>query len=278
VGLASPAAFVKHLIHMKITKASPFLGSRIANVSYIDIVNPENYQIFKNLFEEKHLLIFENLTLSKEELITIAKVFAEPVLSIVPKNRLKDYPFITKHTNLTDNKNKPLGIVAPEKIFHSDSYFTEQPTYATFLYSVIAPVEGGKTLFTNTEAAYNRLSDCRKKQINNLHVTYKNAYLNRNPVSHPVVWLNKNKKRSLYINRNRALGIEGLPSDEAMVLINELYSEASSSSFVYSHQWEKGDLLMWNNFTTQHAATSINKPNVRKLYRILTIKKKGNPV
>jgi taurine dioxygenase len=49
-------------------------------------------------------------------------------------------------------------------------------------------------------------------------------------------------------------GIVGMPEDEAIALRDELVAFATQPRFVYRHRWNEGDLVMWDNTSTQHLA------------------------
>jgi alpha-ketoglutarate-dependent taurine dioxygenase len=39
-------------------------------------------------------------------------------------------------------------------------------------------------------------------------------------------------------------------------LLKELVAHATKPEFVYTHKWQKGDLLLWDNCVVQHNAVS----------------------
>ena len=56
----------------------------------------------------------------------------------------------------------------------------------------------------------------------------------------------------------------GVRSD---VLLDELYEFAFQDRFQYHHEWQVGDLILWDNRCLMHAATA-DYEGERKLYRI----------
>ena len=95
--------------------------------------------------------------------------------------------------------------------------------------------------------------------------------MNQPPVVHPLVRVHPvTKRKALFVNIHRALGIDGMDQDEALKLIKYLYQHATRADFVYQHKWHDGDLLIWNNPMTMHCATDIHESQERLLYRILT--------
>ena len=47
----------------------------------------------------------------------------------------------------------------------------------------------------------------------------------------------------------------GLDKEESDALLMELYVHQSQPQFVYSHRWQPGMLVMWDNRSLLHAAT-----------------------
>lgn len=247
------------------------LGSEITEIDLATPINDANKKFLLDEFDQHHLLIIRNQKLSEEQLIEISRIFGEPVQALVPTFRLRDYPLITKHSNEKDDKSLPLGVMAPEYVFHADSYFTSNPNKATLFYSLKAPHSGGETHFVNMCYAYDTLETATQEFIKHKRVSYKNAYINQPPVEHPLIRIHSaTKNKALFVNIHRALGINGLQKEEALDLIRKLYHHAIRSETVYKHQWQDGDLLIWNNVTTMHCATRIEDDQHRLLYRVLT--------
>lgn len=249
----------------------PEFTSAEIDFSNLQSINSVTIENLIDTFNHHHILIIRNQNLNEEQLIAVAKIFGEPTQALVPTWRLEKYPVITRHTNTKDQNNVALGVVAPEYVFHADSYFTSNPSKATLFYSVRAPNIGGETHFVNMCDIYDSLDETTKTLIQDKRASYKNAFINQPPVAHPMVRIHPvTGKKALFVNKHRALGIDGMEQDEALRLIDELYNHATSPAFIYKHKWRHGDLLIWNNVTTMHCATTIPDSEERLLYRILT--------
>ena len=73
---------------------------------------------------------------------------------------------------------------------------------------------------------------------------------------HPVVRVHPvNGRKCLYVTEGYTSRILGLPEDESRDLIKELTAQCIKPEFIYSHQWQKYDLVMWDDCSTQHKAT-----------------------
>jgi taurine dioxygenase len=249
----------------------PCLGVEIKHINLAKEGSTDNVGFLTDMLNRHHLLVLREQKLVENQLIDVSKIFGKPVPALVPTHRLENFPVITRHTNSKNENHIPLGVVAPEYVFHSDSYFTANPSKVTLLYSIKAPKQGGETCFVDMCMVYESLSDTTKATIANMRVVYKNAYINQPNVVHPMVRVHPvTHQRALFINKHRAIGIEGMDAESAVKLIQELYDHATQGKHIYKHVWRSNDLLVWNNPTTMHCATPIADTQERFLYRILT--------
>ena len=77
-------------------------------------------------------------------------------------------------------------------------------------------------------------------------------------------------KKSVYINPNRIDYIEGLNEIESDVLLDELYEFSFQEKYQYSHNYEKGDLVIWDNRCTMHRANSnYDTSQLRVMHRVM---------
>ena len=130
----------------------------------------------------------------------------------------------------------------------------------------------GDTLFTNTIAAYEALPEIMKRRLVGLKAIHRYSERKRAPnsprpkltkkqldetpdVAHPIVrthaWTGR---KSLYVTAGECIGIESLPHDEGIALIEELHAHCLRPEFQYRHKWQVGDLLMWDNAASMHLA------------------------
>jgi taurine dioxygenase len=76
----------------------------------------------------------------------------------------------------------------------------------------------------------------------------------RPPVDHPLVRTHpETGAKTLYIG-NHASHILGMPEDDGEALLAELLEHATRPQFVYTHHWQDGDLVMWDNRCLLHRA------------------------
>lgn len=170
--------------------------------------------------------------------------------------------------------------------FHVDDTYTELPAAATVLHAQqLPPSGGGNTWFMDMRAAYESLEPETRKSLQGRRAVY--AYNNQNAfpprvsasglndalieVMHPIVRTHPvTGRRSLYIDLDRALHVEGMAIEEGRALLRSLQSHAEERAPRYGHQWRPHDVLVWDNVSVQHKASGdfpVGEP--RRFYRFM---------
>jgi len=85
--------------------------------------------------------------------------------------------------------------------------------------------------------------------------------------THPVT-----KRKGLFINEAHTSALLGLPKEEGDALLAELYQHIIKPEFVYTHHWQAGDLLLWDNCSVQHKATFDYDLPLRRLMHRTTVR------
>ena len=65
--------------------------------------------------------------------------------------------------------------------------------------------------------------------------------------------------------------IDGLPEGEGAALLDELNRHATQPEFVYTHRWQIGDLVMWDNGFLLHRRDPFD-PRQNRLLKRTTIR------
>jgi taurine dioxygenase len=176
--------------------------------------------------------------------------------------------------------------------WHSDWSFLKTPPAGTVLYGNVIPSAGGDTLFSDQYAAWDGLPGSMKALLKDrmaihsarkgyakegmygerdkgrsMAIRYGDSALKTQ--SHPLARRHTETGRlALYVSPGYTVGISGIPDDEAMPILRELYSHQVRPEFLYRHKWSQGTLLMWDNRCVIHAATGGYEGQRRLLHRI----------
>jgi taurine dioxygenase len=73
---------------------------------------------------------------------------------------------------------------------------------------------------------------------------------------------------ALFTSRLMSHHIDGMDLEKSEVILNALFDHAESPDFIYEHIWEVGDLVMWDNYASQHARTNFDAAETRILRRV----------
>ena len=176
--------------------------------------------------------------------------------------------------------------------WHSDWSFLKRPPAATVLYGNIIPPTGGDTMFADQYAAWEGLPGSMKALLKDrmavhsarkgyakdgmygerdkgrsMAIKYGDSALKTQ--LHPIARAHTETGRlALYVSPGYTIGINGLPDDEAMPILKELFALQAKPEFQYRHKWSQGMLLMWDNRSVIHAATGGYEGYRRLLHRI----------
>jgi len=177
------------------------------------------------------------------------------------------------------------GLGSGELDWHSDQSYMTHPATGALLYMVEMPNEGGATYWANLQQAYDALNEETRSQIADLEAIYDyakrqssyddeaplSASLRRKtpPVLHPLVCINpQTRRQSLYIDPSTMVGISGVSAKKGAALLAQLSAHATQPRFVYTHHWQIGDVVMWDNGQVLHRRDHFGEATPRWLKRL----------
>ena len=161
--------------------------------------------------------------------------------------------------------------------WHSDFSFQNEPPSFTILSAVDVPPWGGDTCFASMTAAWNALHEPMQIRLRALKAVHsaRDAYSPKMQALHtgmsgmqivcdesandhrvhPLVPVHPETGREvLFFNRAYVRDIENMPNDEAQSLMSFLHLHTTDVKFMYRHRWQSGDVVIWDNRSTQHVA------------------------
>jgi taurine dioxygenase len=175
--------------------------------------------------------------------------------------------------------------------WHTDVTFVRTPPKASTLRSLVVPPYGGNTLIANTATAYEDLPDPLREFADRLWAIHTNDYdyvryrssgvdseveaearrifVSRKwKVAHPVVRVHpETGVRNLFIG-GFAQGIVGLSGREGRTVLELLQHYVTRPENVFRWQWAPGDVVLFDNRTTQHYAPDDYGDLPRRLHRV----------
>jgi taurine dioxygenase len=245
-------------------------------------------------FFASQVLVFRAQRFSPARFLDFARKFGRPETHVIDQFHHPEHADILILSNRKKD-GEPIGLADAGTYFHTDYSYLEVPARATLLYSIEVPGKGGDTLFADQYAAYDGLPSSLKRQIDGLVALHhygnrddldkasrtvasvlteeqeKNVPWVRHPVArrHPVTG-----RTALYAVSGSSFGIEGMPQDEAVGLLDELKRHATQQQYQCRLKYGLGDVVVWDNASLLHSATLTDPADPRTLWRI-TIKEEG---
>ena len=275
----------------KTAAAAPFqvrrlgasLGAEILGVDLKAPMDDDAFAAFEAALVEHKVLAVRDQFLTTEQHVAFSRRFGE--LEVHPMRPQGQFPEILVLDNHKDNP------VLSTDVWHSDTTFRKTPTKYTILRCEIMPEFGGDTLWANMEAAYDGLSDTFRTMISglravhdfqNFRVLFKNTEEDRiklhrmedmfpNP-SHPVVRTHPvTGRKSIYVNPQFTLRIEGLEPAESRAILDVLFAQARVPEYQFRIRWTPGTIVFWDNRSTQHYAAYDYYPQRRRMERTAVV-------
>ena len=185
---------------------------------------------------------------------------------------------------LPPNDRRRMGSLA-NRLWHTDASFVDPPGRYSLLSARYLPEVNPDTQFACMRSAYEALDDETKKLIENLTAHHSIAYSREvlgfmytpeereklKGAVHPLVRTLRDGRRSLYLAAH-ASSIMEMSLAEGRLLLRDLIEHATQPRFVFSHAWQTGDLVIWDNRTTMHRARPFDdKKYKRELRRTTTL-------
>ena len=291
---------------------APSGAALAAEIRGVDLALPMSEDIrtlLQRAWTDHLVLLFRGQRLSAEAFIKAAEVFGQPREAGSRQYLLKggaraahlvsSHPLLTILSNLDENgnpvrENALLGSLEVE--WHSDNSYTLVPPSASLLYAVEIPDDGsGNTSFNNQYQAYEELpADLKcaiagREQVqdssrDSAGLLRPGARLPATPAevegpAHPLVRIHPvTGKRALYLGRRRTWPsnyIVGMSNDDSERLLSRLWAHATQPHLAWTHVWDEGDLLIWDNRCCLHRRDEVNSTKRRVMHRTVL---EGEPI
>ena len=276
---------------MQITPSRNVIGAEITDVDLGQSLSAAEFGRIEDAFNRHSVVCFPQQQLDEPQLVAFARRFGEVEKIFLTHYAHPKYPEIMFVSNIKKD-GRDIGHADAGSVWHTDMSYTARPPRATLLYALEVPMENGVALgdtqFSSAADAYDSLSDAMKQKIAGLRAIHQvagrrartgtgqqdQALRREQPaVVHPIARTHPyTGRKCLYVSKGECEGIEGMPTDEALKLIDELAERTVEPRFRHTHHWRVRDVLMWDNCAVQHLASFDYKwPQHRRLMHRVTV-------
>lgn len=261
------------------------------------------------LWDEHGILVFRGQEVTPENQIAFSRLFGELEIHPIAETRSAEYPELFTLVNEPEKEKFMTATYKGRQLvgkldWHMDLHYTGKPNRGALLHGVVCAEEDGMTGFGDLGKAYDALDADTKALLDNIEVTYAfsmqrkhmryvdvdgyepGAYSPRKPsdinypnfpevaypavVTHPVTGRKVLEICEQFLERIVAPHNAGLSNDEAIELLERLVEHTRNPAFHYFHQWEPGDMVLWDNWRAMHCATG-TQPGVARVIHRTTI-------
>ena len=279
---------------LEITATDAAAGAEVKGVDLREPIGDNLFATLDRALGEYGNIYFRDQELTPDQQMAVTLRFGELDPNVFGETHgLDGYPGIVVISNVEEDGHQ-IGVKGAGNNWHSDMCYDATPPRGTILYAHEVPEKNGlplgDTCFAATNKAYDALPTEMKEALKGKRAVFDFAARKRlNPitqeqidrfpaVSHPVIRTHPvTGEKCLYIMRDDTTGIEGVEQDEADLMIAALADHITRPEFIYRHQWQAGDLLIWDNCTVQHRAIQDYALPHRRLMHRTTFAANGAP-
>jgi alpha-ketoglutarate-dependent taurine dioxygenase len=274
---------------MQIKNLDAALGAEVAGIDLSAPLARPHADAIEAAWRERLVIVFHGSKLTDAQLIAFSKNFGD--LDLPGPNPYgepfnKAHPELSVVSNVVEN-GKPIGNLGDgEAAWHADMTYADMPPKATLLHAleVPPPEAGGNTYFANMFAAYDALPpdlkeaaagkvavhDASRNSAGMLRKGYQQVTDVRATVGarHPLVRTDPTTgRKALFLGRRPNAYVVGLSVPESEALLDALWAHATQPRFAMRHEWQAGDLLMWNNLAVLHRRDPFDPKTRRVMHR-----------
>ena len=263
---------------ISVTPLTDSFGAVLSGVDASDFLDDAVFPGIEAAFLNFGLIALRGQTIDHETHLAISARFGEMDVHPQPQFTVPEANEIYVFGNTRAEGNATGG-----RYWHSDQSYLTNPCAVGLMVAAEVPEEGGDTLFANMYGAYDALDADTKARIAPLTATHlwhkmkspeRIAELDDEQKAklegavHPVVRVHpRSGRKALFVNEGFTAKINDLPDDEAEALLDQLCKHCLQPQFQYRHEWQAGDLVIWDHRCLIHSATYYNPEQRRTLYR-----------
>ncbi|MEM9332553.1 MAG: TauD/TfdA family dioxygenase [Pseudomonadota bacterium] len=257
---------------MKTTPLHPKFGVIVHDVDLSTVRKDHLFPDIRAAFEEHSALLFTNQVFDDQTHTRLAEMFG-PLENREAMATGRDIEFqVSAVSNEADDgvfdaeSLQTLDLQA-NMLWHTDSTFLPTPALVNILTAKVVPSSGGQTELASTRVGWEEMPDEMRGKLKDAVLWHRLSH-SRSRISAELAALNKmtrwpdrpwraiwpnpvTRKESLFI-ASHAFAVEGLGHEEGQSLIDQAIEFCTRPEYVYSHHWNVGDVLIWDERAMLH--------------------------
>ena len=272
---------------MRIIPIGEMIAADIQDANLSQPLDDVSIAAITKAWNENLVLRFRNQHLSDADLIRFSSYFGEldpPGPNPYGVTFLPEFPEINVISNVKDDTGVPIGKLGDgEAVWHADMTYIDNPPEAGILYALEVPVGQGDTYFANMVAAYNDLPSDLRVAIEGKTLIHDAAHNSAGMLRkgyeeitdikltpgarHPLAYEDQHGRVSLFLGRRPHAYIVGMEESDSDSLLDALWAHATRPKYSWHNEWQKGDLVMWQNRMVMHRRDAFDPSTRRVMHR-----------
>lgn len=272
---------------MRIIPIGEMIAADIQDANLSQPLDDVSIAAIAEAWNENLVLRFRNQHLSDADLIRFSSYFGEldpPGPNPYGVTFLPEFPEINVISNVKDDTGVPIGNLGDgEAVWHADMTYIDNPPEAGILYALEVPVGQGDTYFANMVAAYNDLPSDLRVAIEGKTLIHDAAHNSAGMLRkgyeeitdikltpgarHPLAYEDQHGRVSLFLGRRPHAYIVGMEESDSDSLLDALWAHATRPKYSWHNEWQKGDLVMWQNRMVMHRRDAFDPSTRRVMHR-----------
>ncbi|MDW4500042.1 TauD/TfdA family dioxygenase [Sulfitobacter sp. D35] len=258
------------------TPLTDSFGVEVIGVDLAEVSAGHRFPEIRALFEDHSALLFRGQDLSDAQHMALAQRFG-PIEDRKADERKPGEAFeVPRVSNVQADGSTSAEMdlhtlnLKANFLWHSDSTFLPVPALVNILIGRVVTTTGGATELASTRAAWAAMPETLKARIRGRGIWHRYSH-SRAKISPELaqlpmfnkwpdtcwnaLWTNPvNGREALYI-ASHAFRVDGYDAAESEALLAELTEFCTQPEFVYSHRWQVGDVLLWDQRAAMHRGT-----------------------
>lgn len=265
-----------------VTPSNATLGAVVTDVDLANLTD-ETWAEVHAAFLEYGVLVFPGQNLDEQAQGAFALRFGNTE-KFSPKQTTATVQFSNRKADgtLAQPDEQQYHLMKGNEGWHTDSTYMPLASKAAMLAALVVPPEGGETEFADMRAAYDALNPKMQAKLEGLSA-YHSLYYSQEQAGYthttdnmygfhdkgapfrPIIKTHpETGRKSIYTGRH-AYGIPGLSEEESATLLRNLLEDACQPPRTFSHSWQVGDIVVWDNRCLMHRARPYDTSHQRTL-------------
>ncbi|MCH9672769.1 MAG: TauD/TfdA family dioxygenase [Gammaproteobacteria bacterium] len=269
----------------------PALGGQVHGVDIAAGVSPQDAARIEEGMDTFGVLVIRNQHITDDQQYAFSQHFGpmEQATGDIAKQsdrrlsmKINDISNLDRNGEIMRRDDRRRLFNLGNMLWHSDSSFKPTPAKYSLLSAREIPADGGNTEFADMRAAWDALDEAKKARCLELVCSHSQLFSRgllgfgdwddeerkkNAPVQQRLVRRHPNTGRLSLFLASHAGEIEGWPTPEARMFLRDLTEHATQREFVYAHEWQQFDLVMWDNRVLMHRAREYDYTKVRDMHR-----------